>query len=278
MARHTHPRVCFTPEVAEQILTRLSEGQSLSRICGPDRDPGMPDRITVHRHAREDRGFRLAYLLARQAQAVTLADEIIEIADGLSTQFGQTPNVSRDRLRVQARQWLAGVMAPRIFGKRATLQQEVEALEREFAQAQAQAEAEAEAAEAEAAEAEAAETAAAEAAAAQAVEAAQAAVAAAAAQVAQAAERTQAAAAAEGEAKLLAFRGVRREDAGGRTGRPWPLQRGGFAAAPAEGIGGVAGERGLGEACGGAEAAEDVRQGCGGGLRPGFEGRSSSAA
>lgn len=128
MPKHTHVRAYFTPKVAQEILRRLAEGEPLSRICGPDRVAGMPDRITVHRHLREDPAFRLDYLIAREAQAGTMADQILEIADGRDNEPGKEAHVGRDWLRVHARQWLAAVMAPRRFGKQ-RLRDELEDLE-----------------------------------------------------------------------------------------------------------------------------------------------------
>jgi hypothetical protein len=117
MGKHSHVRVYFTPEVADEILDRLSAGESLMTICGPDREPGIPNRVTVHKYIREDRDFREAYLIAREVQAHTLAEETIPIADGLCTQFGQAPNVGRDYLRVYARHWMSAAMAPRAYGR-----------------------------------------------------------------------------------------------------------------------------------------------------------------
>lgn len=115
MSQHQHARVFFTPEVQDEILTRIGGGESLLRICGPGRAPGMPDRVSVHRRLREDRDFRQAYLAARQAQVAHIAEEILEIADGRAPEAGQTPSVARDKVRIAARQWLAGVMAPRTY-------------------------------------------------------------------------------------------------------------------------------------------------------------------
>lgn len=115
MGEHQHARVQITPEVEDEILLRISEGEPLSRICGPDRRPGMRDRGSVHKRLREDQKFRQAYIIARDAQSATLAEQIIDIADGKRPEDGVEPSVGRDYLRVQARQWLASAMTPRSY-------------------------------------------------------------------------------------------------------------------------------------------------------------------
>lgn len=119
MPKHRHRRVYFTPQIGEVILRRIAEGEPLIRICGPSRAAGMPDRITVYEWLRKDEGFRQAYLVARQVQAELYAEQIMEIADGrpLDGEAGGEPSdVRRDWLRMSARRWMAGVMAPRTYG------------------------------------------------------------------------------------------------------------------------------------------------------------------
>lgn len=119
MPKHRHRRVCFTPQIGEVILRRIAEGEPLIRICGPNRKAGMPDRLTVQVWLRKDEGFRQDYLLARQMQAELYAEQIIEIADGraLEGEAGDGPgDPRRDWLRMSARRWMAGVMAPRTYG------------------------------------------------------------------------------------------------------------------------------------------------------------------
>src|ERR1041385_4379143 len=102
----------YTQEKADAICERLINGESLRKIC---LDPDMPDASTVCRWlAHEDNElFRQQYARAREAQADTLADEILDIADDGSNDFmGDDEKyngdaVQRSKLRVDARKWLA---------------------------------------------------------------------------------------------------------------------------------------------------------------------------
>lgn len=68
--------------------------------------------------------FREQYARAREAQADTLADEILDIADDATNDFMMTEqglkydgdSVQRSRLRVDSRKWLAGKLRPKKYG------------------------------------------------------------------------------------------------------------------------------------------------------------------
>ncbi len=113
------------PEVTEEILNRIANGEPMIRICGPDRAAGMPDRNTVHQRVRDDQEFRNAYRLAREAQVELLAEEMLEIADGRAA----SDDLGRDWLRVQTRRWAAAAMAPRSHGRQDVFRDELEDLE-----------------------------------------------------------------------------------------------------------------------------------------------------
>ena len=67
-----------TLEMAVEVCRRLAEGEALTVICKTE---GMPNVSTVYRHLRDDPEFRELYVIARQDQAHTLANEIPEISD-----------------------------------------------------------------------------------------------------------------------------------------------------------------------------------------------------
>lgn len=115
MAEHRRARAFFTPEIEDEILNRIADGESLLRICGRERREGMPNRVAVHTRLRDNDEFRRDYLVARDAQAANLAEEIVEIADGKLPEADRPPSVHRDKLRMTARQWLVSVMAPRTY-------------------------------------------------------------------------------------------------------------------------------------------------------------------
>lgn len=124
----------FTQSIADDICSRIAEGQSLRTIC---RDEGMPDKATVMRWLEKEDAqlFRDQYARARDAQADYYAEEIIDIADeevtmikrskhnggedddGLEQEVVFDPTaVARNRLRVDARKWYASKLAPKKYG------------------------------------------------------------------------------------------------------------------------------------------------------------------
>ena len=100
----------LTPELADAICERLIEGESLRSIC---RDDEMPHCATVCRWLAADEQFREQYACAREAQADTLFDEILDIADGKNADGA---DVQRDRLSVDARKWMASKLNAKKYG------------------------------------------------------------------------------------------------------------------------------------------------------------------
>ncbi len=115
----------FTQETADAICERLAAGESLRTIC---KDDGMPHAGTVCRWLADDKNVALReqYMRAREAQADTLFDEILEIADDgkndtYQTDDGEATNhdvIARSRLRVDARKWMAGKLRPKVYGEK----------------------------------------------------------------------------------------------------------------------------------------------------------------
>lgn len=105
----------YTFELAKRICKLIAEGLPLTKICKMD---GMPDYTTIlewlHEGNPHKEEFSWMYEKARQDQADTLADEIIEIADD-----ARRDNVMAARLRVDARKWAAAKLRPRKYGERA---------------------------------------------------------------------------------------------------------------------------------------------------------------
>lgn len=122
------PRLKFTQEQADTICERIATGSSLRSICA---DKGMPSLATVFKWLNERPAFAEQYARAREEQAETLADEIVSIADevevsakhdGESIKLGlDATAVARNRLRVDARKWVASKLKPKKYGDRTTL-------------------------------------------------------------------------------------------------------------------------------------------------------------
>ncbi|MDH1475810.1 hypothetical protein N5F13_14975 [Comamonas thiooxydans] len=123
-----HERATFSQGLCDAICTALAEGESLRSICLRS---GMPHIATVMRWLSdpEKRDFCEQYTRAREAQAETLAEELLAIADEAEYEPIQDPNtgetlavafdktaVARNKLRVETRKWLAARMSPKKYG------------------------------------------------------------------------------------------------------------------------------------------------------------------
>lgn len=102
----------FSPELADSICSKLADGESLRSICSAD---DMPSTGTVLRWVGENETFRDQYARAREIQAETLADSIVFISDG-DQLANDAVGVARDRLRVDARKWVASKLLPKKYG------------------------------------------------------------------------------------------------------------------------------------------------------------------
>ncbi len=118
--------VKFNETVADQICGRMSEGETLRKVC---RDPAMPARSTVYRWLSKNPAFANQYAQAREMLVEAWADEIIEIADDGTTDYitkvGRNgaeyeavdqDHIQRSRLRVDARKWLLSKLNPGQYG------------------------------------------------------------------------------------------------------------------------------------------------------------------
>jgi hypothetical protein len=116
----------YTDEIAAEICRRLADGESLNAIC---RDDHMPNKSTVWAWNVDDReGFSNRYARARELQAQSMADELLEIADDGSNDWmarngpddpGYELNgehVQRSRVRIDTRKWLLSKMLPKVYG------------------------------------------------------------------------------------------------------------------------------------------------------------------
>jgi len=105
----------YSEAMAVKILGLLSgstgkDSQSLRTICAAD---GMPPEATVRDWVRADKeGFAARYAEARDYALDLMAEDIIRIADGGSS------DVQRDRLRADARKWFVSKLAPKRYGDR----------------------------------------------------------------------------------------------------------------------------------------------------------------
>ena len=117
----------YYPVLADEILERLADGDSLASICC---DEGMPDERSVRRWARNHGDFGAKYAVARRLGYEKRADEMLEIADDSSADWIDTEDgrmvlngahVNRARLMIDTRKWLLSKMLPKVYGDHLTV-------------------------------------------------------------------------------------------------------------------------------------------------------------
>ena len=94
-----------------EIFGRIMSGESISDICGPDRDGFLPSERTFYRKLGEIEGLWQRYARAREVQAHREFDEIKAISDEATAE-----SVNVARLQIDARKWRAGKLAPKVYG------------------------------------------------------------------------------------------------------------------------------------------------------------------
>jgi hypothetical protein len=117
----------YTQEIALEICQRLSDGESLRKICRDDR---MPVESAVRMWALQDRdGFYAQYTMARSIGYERLADDLLEIADEgkNDTYMGEDgvertdmDVIARSRIRIDTRKWMLSKMLPKVYGDKLT--------------------------------------------------------------------------------------------------------------------------------------------------------------
>ena len=115
----------YSEAITAEICARIALGESLRKICQSD---DMPASSTIFLWLQQHGEFSERYARAREAQADYLAEEILEIADDGSRDYGERDGVpivdhdhiQRSKLRVDARKWYTSKVAPKKYGDRVT--------------------------------------------------------------------------------------------------------------------------------------------------------------
>ena len=114
----------YTPELAEEICEAIAtSSDGLTKLC--KLNPHWPVRSKIMKWRLKHKDFGDKYARAKQNQVESLIDEILEIADDSSNDFVINENgkvvanhdhISRSKLRIDTRKWIAGKLAPRLYG------------------------------------------------------------------------------------------------------------------------------------------------------------------
>jgi hypothetical protein len=119
----------YTPEIVDAICDAIAKGEGVATICAR---AGMPAEKTVYLWLDDPSKaeFLQRYMRAREAQADLLAEQILQIADDGTNDTQKDEDgkvrvdqdvIARSRLRVDARKWLAGKLAPKKYGDKLAL-------------------------------------------------------------------------------------------------------------------------------------------------------------
>lgn len=120
----------YSEELALAICERMAEGESLRTICKDDDMPCLKTAMLWLSDGKHPE-FLQHYVRAREIQADTMAEDILNIADnGLNDSqvdddgkvFINQDVIARSRLRVDARKWLASKLAPKKYGDKLDLE------------------------------------------------------------------------------------------------------------------------------------------------------------
>ena len=123
-ANKPKPRRVFDQKVADMICIGLSEGMSLRQILKADTTGVLPAQSTVYDWLLRYPDFAEQYARAREEQADTNADEILEIADERPPEFKDDKGrvyldqtfIQWQKNRIDARKWTAMKLKPKKYG------------------------------------------------------------------------------------------------------------------------------------------------------------------
>jgi hypothetical protein len=115
------PRIDYSEALADEICTRMAQGESLAHIC--ESSEHLPHIASVYRWLEKDASFCELYMRAREHAAHTLFSQCIDIADDSSRDVTETGEVNhaaiaRDKLRVDTRLRMAGKLAPKVYAEK----------------------------------------------------------------------------------------------------------------------------------------------------------------
>lgn len=100
----------YCEEIGRAVCDRLIEGEPLAQVCAR---PDMPPMTTVYWWLKQHSDFADLYRAARAIQAHVKFDAVWEEARQATPQTARLAKV-----RIQALQWQAGKLAPRVYGPR----------------------------------------------------------------------------------------------------------------------------------------------------------------
>jgi len=98
----------YTPEIADKICEGIAKGNSLVRVCAPQK---MPQPRTVYYWIRKFPDFARNYENAKEDQADFMVEEMMEIGNS-----ADSDNVQVARLQIDTRKWVASKFKQKRYG------------------------------------------------------------------------------------------------------------------------------------------------------------------
>ena len=105
--------VHYTDQLADEICSRLGDGETLSQIC---RDKHMPTRRAVFYWVDDKPAFASMYATARLRQAEMHYDELMEAARHVAT-LTDTASVQAYRVYIDTLKWAAARLRPEVYAE-----------------------------------------------------------------------------------------------------------------------------------------------------------------
>ena len=120
----------YSKDLADRICVRLALGESIRSIC---KDDDMPAQAQIYAWLNRHPDFQEQYTRAREEQAESHADEIVDIADEtpalleVRDKEGNIVDIKLDsayiawqKQRIDSRKWNASKQRPKKYGDRVT--------------------------------------------------------------------------------------------------------------------------------------------------------------
>lgn len=100
----------------DSILERMAAGESCRAILDDGDRSVYPSYVTFCEWLNESEELVKHYTRAQEARAEKIFDEVLKIADSDEGFVDTFENIARDKLRLDARKWVLGRMAPKKYG------------------------------------------------------------------------------------------------------------------------------------------------------------------
>lgn len=101
----------YTEELAALFCARISNGESLRKIC---KDEDMPSAPTVFNWMRTHEVFLKQYARACEERTEAMAEDMQEIAENVDLKNGLS--VQKARLQIDTMKWLMSKQKPKKYG------------------------------------------------------------------------------------------------------------------------------------------------------------------